>query len=136
MHHQVAVLVVGQRPRHQPTQEIVAVWGGKDLLECVGFAVAVTAAGHCKQVQIVIAENRYRVLAQGMDKSQHFQRLRTAVHEVADEPELIAVGRELQFREQGAQFGITALHIPDRITAHCKIPGMANRNGRMGTLNR
>ena len=89
-----------------------------------------------QQVQIVVTQYGYRILAEGAYEPQDFQGLRAAVHQVAHEPELVFVGGELQLRDQRTQFRITSLDVTDRVPAHCRIPGIASRKGWIGASKR
>ncbi len=71
----------------------------------------------------MIAEDDRGGIAQGANAPQHFQGVRAAVHQIAHEPHGIAIGRELQRREQRAEFRVAALHVADRIQRHQAPPG-------------
>ena len=64
---------------------------------------------------------------------------RTAIDEVADEPEPVARRVELQAVEEGVEFVRAALDVADRVDGHrarqCSTPGMASRNGAIGASN-
>ncbi len=137
MHEQIAVLRVEmqKRARDQPLEQFVAITGLEDLIERVRLALAATAEGNREKVQVVIAEHDDGVVGEGAHVAQDLQRARPAVDQVADEPETIAVGREIQPGNERAQLSAAALDIADRIAAHCTIPGMASRNGAMGASN-
>jgi hypothetical protein len=88
-------------------------------------------------MQIVIAERDDGRFTQRMHAPQHRERLRTAIDEIADEPEPVAVGGESDACQQGAELAVAALHVADREDAtQCKTPGMASRKGAMGASNR
>jgi hypothetical protein len=48
----------------------------------------------------VIAEHGHRRVAEARDEAQHLERLRAAVDEIADEPELVAAAAKADLAEQ------------------------------------
>jgi hypothetical protein len=66
----------------------------------------------------VIAENDRGGIAQSANPAQYFERIGSTVDQVADEPERIAIRREFQGAEQGAEFCVAALHVTDRVQRH------------------
>jgi hypothetical protein len=135
MHHQVAPFGMRERPHQQPLDERVAIARRKHLIERIGAAAPLRAAGHREQVQIVIAEHDDGVIPECTHLAQRRERPRPAVDEIADEPEPVTVGGELQPCEEGAQLLITTLQIADGIAGHCRMPGIARRNGSIGASN-
>src|SRR4051794_28138386 len=69
-------------------------------------------------MQIMIAKHRDRARTQFFDEAQHGERLRTPVHEIADQPQTVAPGIESNFVEQPSQRRIAALDIADRVRCH------------------
>ena len=63
----------------------------------------------------MIAEDHRGGIAQSANSAQNFERIGTAVHQVADEPERIPIGRKLQGTEQCAELRVAPLHIADRV---------------------
>ena len=135
MHHEVAPLEVRQRPQQQPLDESVAVGRREHRVQRVGAAAALYAARHSEQVQIVVAEHHHGVVAEVAHQAERRERVRTAVDEIADEPQPVAVGREFQPGEEGTQLLDTPLQIADGIARHCRMPGIARRNGSIGASN-
>ena len=113
-----ARLLVQQRPGDQPVEQCVAIGRREDLVERVVVAHARLAEAHGQQMQIVIAEHHGGGIAQRADPAQHLERVGAAIHQIADQPEPVAVGGEFQAGEQRAQFRVAALHIADRIKRH------------------
>src|SRR6266702_7146378 len=91
---------------------------------------------HGKQVQIMVAEYDDCVVAQRTYKPQHLQRGRSAVHQVADKVDLVAIGREGQAAEECLQLIVATLDVADGIAGHCTIPGIASRKAAIGASNR
>ncbi len=125
-------LQVCQRPVDQPVEQLVAIRRAQNLIECVGSSLAPRAVCDCKQMQVMIAEHNDGVVSERPDVANDLERARPAVYEIADEPELIAVGGEAQASDELEQFSMAPLHVTDRITGHCKIPGLASRKAAMG----
>ena len=63
----------------------------------------------------MIAEHDDRVVAKRANVAQHLERLRPAIDEIAYEPQLIAIRRELQPLDERAQLCIAALDIANRV---------------------
>src|ERR1700674_2920633 len=93
----------------------------------------------------MITEHAHGVVAQAADQPQRLERLRSAVDQVADEPQPVAIAREADAREQLFEFVAAALYVADRPARHqtsdrarraqCSIPGMARQNAGMGASN-
>ncbi len=95
VHQQLAMhrIVVGERALQQPLQQRHAIGGAQDFAQRVaGFVAQVRAIGPGEQVQVMIAQHYHGVVAQGADQPQAGEGFRTAVDEVAHEPQLVAVG--------------------------------------------
>ena len=71
-----------------------------------------------EQVEIVVAENRYRAIAQTARVTQRLERLRPAVHEIADEPQRVVRGVERERIEKPAKLVVAALDVADGVGAH------------------
>jgi hypothetical protein len=76
------------------------------------------ALGDCEKIEIVVAEHGHRPLAQAARVTQRLERLRPAVHEIADEPKRVVRGIEGNRVEQPAQLVVTALDVADGVSAH------------------
>src|SRR5690606_32513851 len=79
-----------------------------DVVERVGIVGRPDARMDGEQVQVVVAEHAGRARAQGAHHAQGLERGRSAVDEVAGEPERLVPGKA---REQLAQAGGTALDV-------------------------
>jgi hypothetical protein len=132
VHHEIVPLGMGERACHEPLDECIAIGGGQHFIERVGLAAPLRAKGKCQQVQVVIAQHHDGVITQGADQPQTVQGFGSPIDQVTHEPQLVTVRRKLQAREQRAQFFITALHVPDGIASHCRMPGIARRKGSIG----
>ena len=78
--------------------------------------------GEREQVQVVIAEHGDSGVAQVLDEAQGLQGLRPTVDEVADEPELVEVGIELERIQQLAKRIVAPLQVADRIRRQRSLP--------------
>ena len=87
-----------QRPLLQPFEQRGAVRRRQHGVERVVAAQPRAAVRHREQVQIVIAENDGRGIAQCANAPQYLERIGAAIDQVAHEPERIAVRREFQER--------------------------------------
>ena len=135
MHHEVLALRVRERACDQPLEQRVTIARGEQLIERIGAAAPLRAVRDREQVQVVVAEHHDGVVTEGAHEAQRLERSRATVDEVAHEPQPVAVGEEADRLQQRAQFPVTALHVTDRIARHCRIPGIARRNGSIGASN-
>src|ERR1700689_748226 len=69
-------------------------------------------------MQVMIAQYAARVLTQAAHQTQHLQRFGSAIDQITDEPELIAVGAKADARNQFGEFSRAALHIANGPTRH------------------
>jgi hypothetical protein len=93
---------VCQRPCHQPGEQRVPVGRIEHLLQRVGLAPPLRAAGHRQQVQVMVAEHHDGVRPQRAHQAQRGERAGAAVHQVPHEPQLIAVGGKAELLQQRA----------------------------------
>ena len=90
----------------------------------------------------MIAQYRDRRIAEALDEAQGAPRFRTAVHEIAGQPELVFPRIETNLVEKPAKRVITALQVADRVLSQlstpqirpgqCSTPGTASVNGGIG----
>ena len=118
MHHGEIPLHVHHRPRAHPVDEFFRIRSAEHIVERIVGALALEAFVLGQQMQVVIAEHHHRAIAQFPDESQHLQRLRPAVDQVADEPQPVAPTIEAHALEQCLQLVVAALHVADRIRSH------------------
>ena len=78
------------------------------------------SVGNHQQVQIVVAEHAHGARPERFDEPQDFQRLRTAVHQVADKPKPVFGLAEADFCQQILQRFEAALQIADRVGCQLK----------------
>src|SRR6266542_655201 len=111
-------LDVNHRPVTQPVDELVAIGGREHFCERVVFAFLDNAVCEREQVQIVVAEDRQRALAQITHETQRGKRCRAAVDEIAYEPQAVLVAVESERAEQHPQLLEAALDVADRVDGH------------------
>ena len=112
------VVFVKERAARQPVEQCLAVGGREYVVESVVAADAARSESHGEKVQIVVAERDRRRIAERPDPAQHRQGVRPAIDEISDEPQPVAIRRELQCGEQLAEFGIAALYVADCVKRH------------------
>lgn len=86
--HLAGNIAVHQRLLTEPVQQLGAVGCGKHGVQRV-VAAGVGARGHGEQVQVVVAQHGHRAGAERAHEAQCFQRLRTAVDQVAGEQQAV-----------------------------------------------
>ncbi len=102
-----------QRPPGQPLEQGIAVFGGQQFIQSIVAADAGASQRNRQEMQVVIAESDGGGLAQRANPAQHAEGLRTAIDQIPDEPQSIAIRGEPDGAEQGAEFLIAALHVAD-----------------------
>ena len=122
VHQHVVVLRMQQALVAQPVQQFVAVRRVENLVQRIGAVQLRHAFRDGEQMQVVVAEHGDRAVAQRLDQPQHLQRTRSAVHQVADQPQPVCRRIETGILQQPRQFGITTLHIAHRINRHHVFP--------------
>ena len=118
VHHQHAALVQRQRAVAQPIEQRVAVGRRQDVAQRIRAVRPAHALRHHQQVQVVVAQQAGRRIAQRRHAPQHGQRFGTAVDQIAQQHQAVTAGRESDFVEQPAQCGVAALHVADQIKCH------------------
>jgi len=86
VHEHEAALDMQEGTMPDPMRELVEVGGGEHFLERVALAGFFRAFGHAHQVEVVVAEDGDRAIAEGLHESQARERFGTPVDEVAHEP--------------------------------------------------
>ena len=107
-----------QRPRAQPSEQLVAIGRIEDRPERIVPVGSAMAGSDGQQMQIVVPQHRDRGVAEFFHGSQHRQRIGAAVDEVANQPQAIAGWIEGDQLEQLPELGMAALNIADDIVAH------------------
>src|SRR5262249_29684537 len=85
------------------------------------------AAGAGEQVQVVVAQHAGHAVAELARPAQHIERARSAIDQVADQPQLIDVRLEVDEPEQAVQARHAALDIADRVACHVPLVSHARR---------
>ncbi len=116
------VLGVHERAIPQPREELVAIGSGEDVIERIALALLLDAFGDAQQMEIVIAEHRDRGVAQGLHVAQARERIGTAVHQVADEPEAVARGIECERVDEPREGLVAPLQVADRVGGQLTSP--------------
>jgi hypothetical protein len=66
----------------------------------------------------VITQHNYRAIAQRFNQAQHVQRIRAAINQITDEPQLIFRCVKWDFLQQLLEFGVTTLDVADCVDGH------------------
>ncbi|MDT4854553.1 hypothetical protein FQZ97_888630 [compost metagenome] len=64
---QEVVFQQGQRAVAQPGEQVLTIGRGEDVVQGVGLALLADAAGYCKEVDVVVAEDGFGPGSHGMD---------------------------------------------------------------------
>ena len=120
MHHQQVSVDDRKGPMREPVGQFVAVRRFENRRQrVIPMRVAVPRCDG-QQVEIVIAEHGHRGVAQRFNLAQHAERVRSAIDEVAGQPQPVGGRREADQRQQVAELGMTALDVADRVVRHEK----------------
>ena len=120
-------VVMQQWPTPEPVEQLVTVVRRQDFIERILLLLLGGPGGYRQQVQVVVAKDAHGAFAQALDEPQRFQRLRTAVDEIAGKPERIVRLIEADFFEQRLQGIEAALHVADGVRRHSAGAGRGRR---------
>ncbi len=110
---------MSERPGQQPFEQRVAIRRAEHVFDRVPrLDLALRRERDGEQMQIVIAEHRDGVVAERAHVAQCFQGTRAAIHEIAREPELVAIRAEAELCHESAQLVMTTLDVADRPRRH------------------
>ncbi len=112
------VLGVQQRAVPQPVEQLVAIRRGQHLVERVALLGGRDPGGAGQQVQVVIAEHHRGGVTEVAGPAQHVERAWAAVDQIADQPQVIGPGPELDALEQPVEAGLAALQVADAVARH------------------
>jgi hypothetical protein len=115
VHQQPASFVHRHAALAQPVEPGLALGAGEDLAERVAGMQRPHTMGHGKQVQVVVAEQAARRVAQAAQPAQRGQRLRAAVDQVAEHKEAVARRRKGQCRQQVVECVAAALQVAHQV---------------------
>ncbi|MNV28492.1 hypothetical protein D3C71_1196840 [compost metagenome] len=122
-HHPAQVAVdMQQFLQAQPLQQFVAVLGLHDAQQ-IRVDLALLFLGACtyrQQAQVMVAQHHHAALAQRMDQAQRFQRLATAVDQVAAEPQFVHRRVEADLFQQPLGDVVAALQVADGPDTHAR----------------
>ena len=108
-----------ERSALQPVEELLSVGRGENRRDRVAAMRFRVSRRHCEQMEIVIAENGGRRVAERFHFAQHGERLGPAVDEIADEPQPVAARGKRYELQKLTQLRVAALNVADRVVAHC-----------------
>ena len=84
------------------------------------------SGGDGQQMEVVVAENGDRGVAQRFHFAQRGERIRSAVHDIADDPQPVLARREADQIQQLAELGVAALDVADRVADSSEVRCGAN----------
>jgi hypothetical protein len=115
VHEREASFGMEQRTRANPVEQLVAIARLQDVLERVAATRRLEPFGDAQKVKVVIAEHDERRVPERLDEAQALERRRAAVHEIADEPQLVARRIERDRIDEPLQGPEAALQIADGV---------------------
>ena len=102
----------------QPGEQFVAVGRAQHFVQRIAAMQLRRAFGHGQQVQVVIAQNGDGAVAQRFDQTQHLQRIRPAIDQIAHQPEPVLRGVETYLLQQLLKLNVTSLNVAYCIDRH------------------
>jgi hypothetical protein len=120
MHHDSTQFLVAmnQRAASQPVDPFISVRGAQQRIQGIAALCLAVTARDRQQMQIVVAKDGDRPIAEIAHESQGSQRARAPVDQVTHEPEFIHRLIELDHIQQTSQRVETTLHIADDVDSH------------------
>jgi hypothetical protein len=123
MHHQQVAGLLALADLHvqrhvlpaQPFEHRLAVGRGQQVGQRVLAAGLACAVRHAQQMQVVVAQQAARRGAVTLHAPQHRGRVRAPVHEVAQQHDGVAAGREIDLFQQPLQGRVAALDVADQV---------------------
>lgn len=79
-----------QRPVTEPVDDVVRVGRLENVVERIGRRQVAPTRDRREQMQVVIAEHTSHAAAESHDAAHNGQRVGTAIHEIAHEPQVVA----------------------------------------------
>ncbi|MNP22870.1 hypothetical protein D3C76_1155580 [compost metagenome] len=126
------LVMVQQLLPAQPVEQFGTVRCLDDLAQGIGLAQTLDIVGHGQQVQVVVAEHADQGFADRIKEAQGFQGFRSAVDQVAHQPEAIPGWIEADSLQQALQLVQASLEIADRISRHAALLSAGRRERRGG----
>jgi hypothetical protein len=74
--------------------------------------------GHSQQMQVVVAQQALRSITQGHQAAQHSRRVGATVHQITQNDEGVAAGREIEPGQKATQRLITTLNVANQVKCH------------------
>ena len=121
MYKQIALAFMQQWPGAEPAQKFGFIPGTQNFTQRVIWARHRETFGDAQEVQVVIAKNDNGGIPKTFYKSKHFKRGRSAIYQVANEPERVNCPVESACAEQRFQLAHAALNVPDRVGGHRRV---------------
>ena len=111
-------VAVKERPAREPIDELVAIGSFEHVVEGVSTLALALASARGDEVEVVVAEDDDGVLVQIAREPQNFERVRAAIHDVADEPKMIVRSVEINAGEKPLERDKTSLYVSDDVGGH------------------
>ena len=118
MDQQTLTVAHDERSSREPIDQRFTVRRGKNGIERVAAMRFPVPRRDGQQMKVVVAKDGTRGIAQRDDFAEHLQRLRSAIDEIAHQPQAIVAGGKPYQVEQLAQLGMTSLNVADRVERH------------------
>ena len=118
MHHRIAFAGMHHVARAQPIEKLVAITGRQDCLYGIASVGIADACRDGEKIEIVISEYGDSCFTEAAQKAQRLERLRSAAHEIAHDPQGVVRWIESYSIEEHTELIVTALDIADGVGTH------------------
>ena len=118
MHHYPVGFADDERSCAQPREQLFAVRRVEDRVQRVVTVWPAVPRSDSQQMEIVISEDRNCRTSHRPHRSQHAERVRPAIHQVADQPQTVAGCIEPDQIQKLPKFRVATLDIADDIVTH------------------
>ncbi len=101
MHHEDALVVMGQRLMTNKFDQFFGIGGLQNIVQGVGERGSPGATRDGQQMEVVVAQDANRLWTGCPNQAQGLGGLRTSIHKVPNEPELVSVLSKGELTDQG-----------------------------------
>ena len=116
--HDVIAFTVEKRPTQEPFDERVPIGRLENVIERVSRLSFASAAASRDQMQVMVPEHDDGALVELADETKNVERARSAVHEIANEPQAIVRRVEIDAHQKPLERDKTSLYVPDDVGGH------------------
>src|SRR5215510_10325128 len=118
MHHEERSLAVMERLAAKPVHQFCSILRRQHILDRVLWPESDDVFCDSEEKQIMVSQHDLCGRTQMFDVSEDLKRVRSSIHQVADEPQLVCRGLQVNAIDELNQLRGATLHIADGIGGH------------------